>query len=68
MRGRSFRCPELARDSVEDQIEPEFELVAVVVAGLEDVLEGQLGEVGVLVGGEPAHDRLGHLGRLLRGV
>jgi NADPH:quinone reductase-like Zn-dependent oxidoreductase len=37
-------------EAVEDQVEPEGELVAVVVAGLQDVLDGQLGEVGVLVG------------------
>ena len=39
-----------ALEAVEDQVEPEFELIAVVVAGLQDVLEGQLGEVGVLAG------------------
>ncbi len=33
-------------EAVEDQVEPEFELIAAVVAGLQDVLEGQLGEVG----------------------
>ena len=36
--------------AVEDQVEPEFVLVAVVVARPEDVLYGQFGEVGVLVG------------------
>ena len=34
-------------EGVEDQVEPEVELVAEVVAGLEDVLGGQLDEVGV---------------------
>ena len=41
-------------EAVEDQVEPEFELIAAVVAGLQDVLEGQLGDVGVLVGGDRA--------------
>ena len=40
-----------ALEAIEDQVEPELVLVAVVVAGLQDVLECQLGEVGVLVGG-----------------
>jgi len=43
--------------AVEDQVEPELELATVVVAGLQDMLDGQLGEVGVFVGGEPRHDR-----------
>ena len=38
-------------EAVEDQVEPERELVAVVVAGLQDVFEGQFGEMRVLVGG-----------------
>src|SRR5260221_1376121 len=40
-------------EAIEDQIEPEPVLVAVVVAGREDVLERELGEVRVLVSGEP---------------
>ena len=55
-------------EAVEDEVEPELVLVAVVVAGLEDVLDGQLGEVRVLVGGNLRQDRLGQLGRLLPGV
>jgi hypothetical protein len=39
-------------ETVEKQVEPELELVAVVVAGPERVLERQLGEVRVLVDGE----------------
>jgi hypothetical protein len=35
-----------ALEAVEDQVEPELVLVAVVVAGLQDVLECQLSEVG----------------------
>jgi hypothetical protein len=54
--------------AVEDQVEPVLEFVGVVVAGLEDVLDGQLGEVGVLAGGELRHDCLRDLGCLLRGV
>ena len=57
-----------ASEAVEDQVEPERELVAIVVAGLEDVLDGELGEVGVLVGGDLRHHHLRHLDRLLLGV
>ena len=49
--------------TVEDEVEAEVELVAVVVAGLEHVLDGQLGEVRVLVGRGTGEDRLGQLGR-----
>jgi hypothetical protein len=38
-------------EAVEDQIEPELELVPVVVARLEDVLGRQLGEVRVFLEG-----------------
>jgi hypothetical protein len=37
-------------EAVEDQVEPELELVAIVIAGLQDVLGRQLSEVGVLPG------------------
>jgi hypothetical protein len=36
-------------EAVKEQVETEL-VRAVVVAGLEDVLDGQIGEVGVLVG------------------
>ena len=39
-------------------VEAEHVLVGVVVAGLEDVLDGQLGKVRVGVGREVGHDRL----------
>ena len=55
-------------EAVEDQVEPELVLVAVVVAGLQDVLDDDLGEVRVGAGRELGHDRLGHLGGLLRRV
>src|SRR5437588_5398032 len=42
--------------AVEDQVEPELVLVAVVVARLEDVLDRELSEVGVRVHREPGHD------------
>jgi len=53
---------------VEDQVEADLELVAVAVAGLEDVPEGQLGEVGVGIGGQLPGDLLRDLPRLLGGV
>jgi hypothetical protein len=34
-----------ALETVEDQVEPELALVAVGVAGLQDVLDGQLGTI-----------------------
>src|SRR5258708_11828909 len=46
-------------EAVEDQVDPELVLIAVVVAGLEDVLDSELGEVRVLVSGEPRQHRLG---------
>src|ERR1022692_3989304 len=52
-------------EAVEDQVEPERELVAVVVAGLEDVLDGELGEVGVLVRGHLRHHHFRYLRCLL---
>ena len=55
-------------EAVEDQVDAEPELVAVVVAGLEDVPDGELGEVGELVRRHLRHHRLRHLGRLLFGL
>jgi len=49
---------------VEDQVEPDLELVREVVAGLRDVLGDRLGEVGILVGGELAEDALRRLCKL----
>jgi hypothetical protein len=45
-------------EGVEDQVEAGVELVALVVAGLQDVPGGELGEVGVLAGGHLAGDLL----------
>jgi hypothetical protein len=42
------------------QPEPEGEPLAVVVAGLQDVLDREFGEVGELVGGELVEKRRGH--------
>ena len=39
-------------EAVEDEVEAEFVFVAVAVAGLKDVLDGQLGEARVFLGGE----------------
>lgn len=44
-------------EAVEDQVEAELVLAAEVVAGLKNMPEGELGEVGVLVGGELRHLR-----------
>ncbi len=52
-------------EGVEDDGEPDFELVAEVVAGPEDVLGRDLGQVGVLAG-ELLHERFGGLGDGLR--
>ena len=49
-------------EGVEDQAESELELVAEVVAGLQDELSRHLAEVWVLAGGELLHDRFGHVG------
>jgi riboflavin kinase/FMN adenylyltransferase len=49
-------CALVRVEGVEDEGEAEGELVGVVVAGLEDVLGGQFGEVGVGVGGHVAQD------------
>src|SRR5919204_6053628 len=59
------RVPD-ALEAVEDQVEPELELVRVVVAGLQDVLHGELSEVGVRVGGELTADAVRHLDGLIR--
>ena len=48
-------------EAVEDQIQPELELIRVVVAGLHGVLDDHLGEIGVLVGTEPTEKCLGRL-------
>jgi hypothetical protein len=37
---------EHAFEAVEDEVQPVLELVGVGVAGLEDVLDGELGQVG----------------------
>src|SRR6266536_274966 len=55
-------------ETVEEQVEPELELVAVVIARLEDVLGRQLGEVRVLLGGELRQDRLRYILDRLGGV
>jgi hypothetical protein len=47
--GSLLGCGEGALEAVEDEVEAEQELVAVVVAGLEDVAHGDLGEVRVRV-------------------
>jgi hypothetical protein len=56
---------ETALDAVEDQIEPVLELVRVVVAGLTDVLDDRLGEVGILTGGKLTEDELRRLSHLV---
>src|ERR1019366_3776989 len=48
-------------EAVEDQVQPELELVAVVIARLQDVLGRQLGEVGESLGGELREEGPGHL-------
>lgn len=53
-------------ETFEDEIKAEVVFVAVVVAGLEDVLKGQLGEARVLLGGELQEERFGAFGGLLR--
>ena len=55
-------------EAVEDQVEAELVLVAIVVTGLHHVLERELGEVGVLVSGEAREDDLRERRGLLRGV
>jgi len=44
--------------AVEDQIQPELELVPIIVAGLQGVLNDHLGEMRVLSGGELPEDVL----------
>src|ERR1035438_9536139 len=53
-------------EAVEDQVQPELELVAVVIARLQNVLGRQLGEVGESLGGELLEEGHGHLRGLLR--
>ena len=48
-----------ALQAVEDQVEAELELVAKVVAGLQDVLDGECREVRVFGGGELCEEGLG---------
>src|SRR5215472_914870 len=55
-------------EAVEDQGEADLELVPEAVAGLEDVVDGQLGEVRVLVRGELAEDVLRDLAGFLGGL
>jgi hypothetical protein len=52
-------------EAVEDDIEPVLELIAVVVAGLHDVLREELDQVRVLVDGERLEHGLGQLPDLL---
>src|SRR5579871_5967792 len=52
-------------EAVENQVEPVGKLVAIVVAGLEDVLDREFGEMGKLVGAHLRHHHSRHLGRLL---
>jgi hypothetical protein len=55
-------------EAVEDEIEAELVLLAVVVAGLEYVLTGQLGEARVLLRGELQQKGLRELGGLFGGA
>jgi hypothetical protein len=55
-------------EAVEDEIEAELALLAVVVAGLECVLTGQLGEARVLLRGELQQKGLRELGGLSGGA
>ena len=55
-------------EAVEDQVEPEPELVAVVIARPQDVLDRQLGEVGVLLGREVIEEGHGHRGGFFGGA
>src|ERR1022692_3511956 len=54
-------------EAVEDQAEPVPEFAAVVIAGLQDVPGGQLGEVRVLLCREVIEEGHGHRGGLLGG-
>src|SRR5687767_810590 len=55
-------------EAVENEVEPDLELVRVAVAGRRDVLGDRLGEVGVTRGGELAEDPLRRLRELVGGV
>ena len=55
-------------EAVEDQVEAELVLVAIVVTGLQHVPERELGEVGILPGGEARQHDLRERGALLGGV
>lgn len=54
---RSCRASQHSFEAVEDQIQVEVELVPEVISGCEDVLGGELGEVGVGLGGEVRKER-----------
>lgn len=49
-------------ETVDDEVQAELERVAKVVSGFEYVLECQLGEVAVVVGGKMSRNLLGDLG------
>jgi hypothetical protein len=61
----AVRRVEDSLEPVEDQIEPEFELVRVVVARLQHVLDGHFHEVWIRVDGELAADAVGNVDGLL---
>jgi hypothetical protein len=50
--------------AIEDEVEPELELDAEVVAGLENMLGRQLQQVGVLAGGQVRGDGRGEVGHV----
>lgn len=54
-----------AGESVQDQSEPQVELVGIAVAGSEDVLGRQFGEVGVVLGEAVRHHRTEDLDELV---
>jgi hypothetical protein len=58
----SFGFVAFPRETIEDEVKPELELIAVVVFRLEGVLDDQLGEVGVFLGREQPEDHVGHIG------
>lgn len=54
-------------EGAEDQVEPDLELLAVAVAGLQDMRGGELGEVGVRVTGQQPGELLRDAGRIRAG-
>ncbi len=60
-RPQSFRVRSPV-ETVDDEVQAELERVAKVVSGFEYVLECQLGEVAVVVGGKMSRNLLGDLG------